>query len=154
MIPGEWKTFFHVKKSFSPPPGPHPFSKKALYFLVRYLPMRGTEPFEKMMGRAGCRVIPTVSWADADSYEYCFDGITPGGTVAVSTVGAMYSKACRSLFFRGFEAMTARLKPKTIIVYGGLPAGVGSEKYEIISYPNTSLAWKTGCRGVSYGEKR
>ena len=108
----------------------------------------------QMMRRAGCRVIPTVSWADAGSYEYCFDGITPGGTVAVSTVGAMYSKVCRSLFFQGFEAMTARLKPKTIIVYGGVPAGIGSEKYEIISYPNTSLTWKSGRRGVSYREKR
>lgn len=35
----------------------------------------------------GIDVIPDVIWGDKGSYDYCFDGIPKGGTVAVSTVG-------------------------------------------------------------------
>ena len=107
----------------------------------------------QMMQKAGCRVVPTVSWADAESYEYCFDGISTGSTVAVSTVGAMYSKTCRKLFIRGFEAMIEKLRPGKIIVYGKLPDEIESDSYEIVSFSNSSLAWKCKHRGVSYREK-
>lgn len=108
----------------------------------------------QMMQRAGCRVIPVISWADEDSFEYCFDGITPGTAVAVSTVGAMYSRKCRRLFLRGFEAMTAKLHPDKIVIYGKIPDEIELGDREIVSFPSTSWAWKYDRRGVSYGEKR
>ena len=73
------------------------------------------------MQRAGCRVIPTVSWTDIDSFDYCFEGITPGSVVAVSSVGTMYSKECSKIFLRGFEAMIENLNPDKIILYGKVP---------------------------------
>ena len=106
------------------------------------------------MQRSGCRVIPTVSWADVDSFDYCFDGITPGSVVAVSTVGTMKSQECRKIFLRGFEAMIENLTPDKIILYGKVPDELKSEKYEIISFAGTSIAWKYGHRGVSYKEKQ
>lgn len=33
----------------------------------------------------GIRVIPTVSWGDECTFDFCFDGIPKGSTVAVST---------------------------------------------------------------------
>ncbi len=107
----------------------------------------------QLMQRAGCRIIPAVSWAEPKSYEYCFDGIPSGAAVAVSTVGTMYSKECRKIFLHGFEAMVKKLHPEKIIVYGKVPPEIERGKYEIISFPSTSSAWKCGHRGVSYGEK-
>ena len=36
----------------------------------------------------GIQVIPTISWGEAQSFEWCFDGEPVGGTVAISSVGA------------------------------------------------------------------
>lgn len=35
----------------------------------------------QMMQDYGCTVIPTVSWAGADSYDFAFDGLPTGGTM-------------------------------------------------------------------------
>lgn len=37
----------------------------------------------------GVCAIPTASWSDEDSFRWCFDGISKGGAVAVSTVGCL-----------------------------------------------------------------
>nr|DAQ14178.1 MAG TPA: protein of unknown function (DUF4417) [Caudoviricetes sp.] len=69
----------------------------------------------------GCRVIPTISWSTPDSYDWCFDGEPDGGTVAVSSVGCIKSKAAKELFISGYNAMVERLHPETIIFYGIVP---------------------------------
>ena len=33
----------------------------------------------------GLRVIPTISWGDESSFDFCFDGVEEGATVAVCT---------------------------------------------------------------------
>ena len=33
----------------------------------------------------GIRVVPTVSWGDESTFDFCFDGIPRGSTAAVST---------------------------------------------------------------------
>ena len=53
----------------------------------------------------------------------------------------------------GFEAMTEKLNPEKIIVYGKVPNETRSGNFEIISFQNTSLTWKYGRRDVSYKEK-
>lgn len=69
----------------------------------------------------GITVIPTISWSDEASFEWCFDGEPEGGVVAVSSVGTqMNSDACR-LFLAGYREMLARLKPSTILFYGYVP---------------------------------
>lgn len=35
----------------------------------------------------GIKVIPTVSWAELQTFEFCFDGIEDESIVAISTVG-------------------------------------------------------------------
>lgn len=40
----------------------------------------------------GIDVIPTISWSDRESFEWCFDGEPVDGAVAVSSVGVMNSK--------------------------------------------------------------
>lgn len=63
----------------------------------------------------GLTVIPTVSWSTSRSFEFCFDGIEQGGTVAVGMIGCSQSK---KVFLRGYNEMLERLTPEKIIVYG------------------------------------
>lgn len=63
----------------------------------------------------GLTVIPTVSWSDARSFEFCFDGIERNGIVAVGMIGCKHS---RLGFMRGYNEMLERLQPKKIIVFG------------------------------------
>ena len=39
----------------------------------------------------GVRVIPTISWAEPETYTFCFAGVPEGSVVAVSTVGVKKS---------------------------------------------------------------
>lgn len=69
----------------------------------------------------GIDVIPTVSWSDERSYDWCFDGIEVGSIVACSSVGCLKNKEAKELFIKGFEEMINRLKPKQILMNGKLP---------------------------------
>jgi hypothetical protein len=73
------------------------------------------------MQACGINVIPTISWSNQSSYEWCFDGEPIGGTVAVSSVGTQGNKICMELFQQGYEEMISRLQPEKIIFYGKVP---------------------------------
>lgn len=72
----------------------------------------------QMMQDSGIRVIPTLSWAEPQTYQFCFDGLPSGGTVAVSTVGVMRDRSARAIWADGMTEAIKRLKPKNIICYG------------------------------------
>ena len=63
----------------------------------------------------GKTVIPTISWSDARSFEFCFDGVEQRSTVAVGMIGCKHS---RIGFMRGYNEMLERLQPEKIIVFG------------------------------------
>lgn len=65
------------------------------------------------------QVIPTISWAEKETFDFCFDGIEPGGVVAVSTIGVKQSKEAFKVWKDGMDEMIKRLKPTTILCYGG-----------------------------------
>jgi hypothetical protein len=69
----------------------------------------------------GIRVIPTISWSDHSSYDWCFDGEPTHGVVAVSSVGTQVNKDAGRLFRDGYDAMMERLQPSQIIMYGNIP---------------------------------
>ena len=69
----------------------------------------------------GIEVIPTISWSDRASFEWCFDGEPVGGTVALSSIGTQHDKECRKGFIDGYAAMMEKLSPKNIIFYGSVP---------------------------------
>ena len=72
----------------------------------------------QMMQDAGITVIPTLSWAEPETFDFCFDGLRAGGTVAVSTVGVMRSKEAQKIWSQGMDEALRRLKPDTVLVYG------------------------------------
>ena len=71
----------------------------------------------------GITVIPTISWSDHASYEWCFDGEPVGGMVAISSVGTQLNKETKQLFLDGYNEMLDRLKPSEIVIYGTVPEG-------------------------------
>ena len=68
----------------------------------------------------GIRVIPTVSWGNENTFEFCFDGIEKGSTVAVSTymVSEHDNRQDQKEFFlKGYNEMLRRIEPEKIICY-------------------------------------
>ncbi len=68
----------------------------------------------------GMRVIPTVSWGDESTFDFCFDGIEKGSAVAVSTymVSAHGNHSDQKEFFmKGYNEMLRRIEPEKIICY-------------------------------------
>lgn len=63
----------------------------------------------------GLKVIPTISWSDERSFDFCFDGIEKGSVVAISTHG---NKKCKEEFMLGYNKMLEKLSPSVIICYG------------------------------------
>jgi len=66
----------------------------------------------------GVKVIPTLTWAEPDTFQFCFDGIEPGGTVATSTVGVMRDVAAQEIWKQGMTDAIKRIHPKNILLYG------------------------------------
>lgn len=67
----------------------------------------------------GLRVIPTVSWAEPETFTFCFDGIPSNSTISVSTIGVKRSKEATKIWTQGMDEAMKRLKPKNVLVYGG-----------------------------------
>lgn len=70
------------------------------------------------MQKQGLKVIPTVSWADRLSYQFCFDGLPKHATVAVSTVGILKNAETRRLWNCGFTELLDRVEPTRVLMYG------------------------------------
>lgn len=67
----------------------------------------------------GIKVIPTISWAEKETFDFCFLGIPQGSIVSVSTIGVKEDKTALEIWQAGMREMIRRINPKTIIVYGG-----------------------------------
>lgn len=65
----------------------------------------------------GNDVIPSVTWAGVSSYDKCFSGIEPGGTVAIGSCPRR-DRGAANRWRAGFYEMCKRLAPKDIIIYG------------------------------------
>lgn len=68
----------------------------------------------------GLRVVPTVSWGEENSFDFCFEGIEKGSVVAVSTYmfHAHGNHADqKDLFMAGYREMLRRIEPEYIICY-------------------------------------
>lgn len=63
----------------------------------------------------GLTVIPTVTWSDARSYCFSFDGIVRTSIVAVGMVGCKGEKV---RFLRGYNAMLDKIEPSAVICFG------------------------------------
>lgn len=78
-------------------------------------------------------VIPNVSILPEYCWEWCFDGLPKGSTVACCTNGRVKSKAARLEFCVGFKEMERRLKPLRVIIIGRIPEELETDT-EIVNF--------------------
>lgn len=64
----------------------------------------------------GLTVYPTISWSNSRSFDYCFDGVEKGSTVAIGMIGA--KKDNKRNFMLGYNEMLRRIEPEHIICFG------------------------------------
>ena len=68
----------------------------------------------------GIAVIPTVSWGNKNTFEFCFLGIPKGSTVAVSTyMVSEHDNRCdqKDFFMKGYRELLRQIEPERIICY-------------------------------------
>ena len=83
----------------------------------------------------GIKVIPTLSWAEEETFQFCFEGIPQGSIVSISTIGVKKNKEALKIWKQGVDELIKRIKPSTILVYGGkLDYDYGN--IEVIYYEN------------------
>lgn len=67
----------------------------------------------------GIKVIPTLSWAEEETFEFCFEGIPKGSIVSISTIGVKKNKEALKIWKTGVDELIRRIEPSTILIYGG-----------------------------------
>lgn len=81
----------------------------------------------------GFKVIPTVSWADEDTYDVCFSGIEKGSIVCISTIGC---QLCKEKFISGYKKLMETVNPPLLLVKGKVISGMFG-KIRIIDFEDT-----------------
>ena len=67
----------------------------------------------------GLIVIPTISWAEPETFQFCFQGIPKGSVVSVSTIGVKRDENALKIWNAGMAEMIRQIEPTDILVYGG-----------------------------------
>lgn len=89
----------------------------------------------QLMQKAGIIVIPTVSWADEKTFDFCFDGLPQESTLAISTIGVKQNQSKYKVWQSGVDEMIKRCRPKKLMIYGGkvdyqFPKNIITKYYE------------------------
>ena len=82
----------------------------------------------------GVRVIPNAQWSNKRSFDFSFDGYSPGGTVAISSTGCQFKEA-KENFIKGYHKMCEVLKPDKVILIGKLHEELKADK-KIFNIPS------------------
>lgn len=69
--------------------------------------------------KRGIKVIPTISWAEEETFKFCFKGIPKGSIVSISTIGVKQDENALKIWRDGVSEMIKQIEPKAILVYGG-----------------------------------
>lgn len=66
----------------------------------------------------GLSVVPTLSWAGEDTFDFVFDGLPKESMYAVSTVGVMRNEETKALWVAGMNRAIEELNPRVVLLYG------------------------------------
>ena len=93
----------------------------------------------------GIKVIPTLSWAEKETFQFCFDGIPEESIVSISTIGVKRNKEALKIWKDGVDELIRKIKPSAILIYGGkLDYDYGD--IQVIYYKN-KVTERTKCNG-------
>lgn len=73
----------------------------------------------QMCQREGLNVIPTVSWCEVATFDFCFDGLPENSVLSISTIGVKRNLDAFAIWKAGVDEMIKRLHPHTLLIYGG-----------------------------------
>lgn len=73
----------------------------------------------QMCQDAGLIVIPTVSWAERETFDFCFDGLPENSVLSISTIGVKNSPEAMGIWRDGVTELIRRKKPSALLIYGG-----------------------------------
>lgn len=91
----------------------------------------------------GITVIPTITWSDKSTLEWCFDGEPEGGVVALSSLGMARTKESKRWFLDGYEQMMGRLHPTKILWKGIIFPECERDRGIIQQIPSFVDKWRT-----------
>lgn len=66
----------------------------------------------------GILCIPNITWGNAETFEYCCDGVEKGSSISISTYGWARSKQDKGIFVEGFYFVADKLRPASIFNHG------------------------------------
>lgn len=66
----------------------------------------------------GVQVIPSVSWGNADTLRFCFDGIPTNSLIAIGRTAYGRNHTRQSLFIQNVHTLMETKKPTLLLVYG------------------------------------
>lgn len=98
--------------------------------------------------KQGIKVIPTLSWAEKDTFDFCFEGIPQESIVSISTIGVKKNKDALGIWKDGVNELTKRINPSTILIYGE-KIDYDYGKIKVIYYENKIIK-----RFEEYGRQR
>jgi hypothetical protein len=75
----------------------------------------------------GVNIVPHIRWHSENTYDFAFEGLSKGGTVAISTLGVVKDKYFKYLFGKGLRKMLDVIEPETILCHGTTPEDVFSQ---------------------------
>lgn len=71
-----------------------------------------------LMQQNGIIVIPTISWAEKETFDFCFDGVDKNSIVSISTMGVIRNKHAVEIWKSGVKELIQRVNPCEIWIYG------------------------------------
>lgn len=83
----------------------------------------------------GIKVIPTLSWAEEETFQFCFQGLH-GGTVSVSTMGVHADEDAQKIWRAGMTEAIRQIEPERILVYGGEIEDFDFQGVNVLYYDN------------------
>lgn len=86
----------------------------------------------------GLDVIPSISWGNEESFEFCFEGVQKKSAVAVSTIGARREEKS---FMKGYNVMIDKIAPSIIFCLGQPFESMGDDVI-FIDYKETFVGGK------------
>ena len=66
----------------------------------------------------GIPVIPSASWGNAESFDYCFEGLPQHSVIFIGGVGIKHDKSSIRLWRYGIMELERQLHPTMILIYG------------------------------------
>ena len=67
----------------------------------------------------GITVIPAVRWGEPNTFDFVFEGLPYGGTVAIGTFGpGSHDAGVAEIFVQGMKELIARVNPSKLLIYG------------------------------------